>query len=448
MPSCVGVDSSPRLGGRGPRPSSLPHILSDHRRPPVAGSVAPGSGGRWRGGRFVLGGPCTGRFSHTKWATQIRPLTGPQGTLVGRPTAAAPRGAPPVRAWLPPRLGLGGVPVPGLAVPSVGRGSPSPVRPAMAGCLGISGPAGRPCSTAPVEIYIHPVPCAGVRQWTVVTVHLSICLYIHTYIHTYIYIYTQVLVDAPGHEIYCSETAVHPPAAGPRATRPDVPLSRRGAPLGVDAGPGGPFWPTANWSIPRLAPSMVTAPGNAPRAHGLPRTGESEFPRPPLPAPALDPNPPNLPRPTGPPLAPPRSPRSAPPSPSAPGAALPGPRPPPPRPRLPALAFSTAALVPPGRARMRWPRATVPVQQRRRRATAPAAWPRDAPTRRPAHRLSHRLSGPRRAPLVRANAPVSGDDSRGKGRAPKVGHLVWSIHLRLPTGRLTARVPRQGRSPG
>ena len=189
MPSCVGVDSSPRLGGRGPRPSSLPHILSDHRRPPVAGSVAPGSRGRLRGGRFVWGGPCVGRFSHTKWATQIRPLTGLQGTLVGRPTAAAPRGAPPVRAWLPPRLGLGGVPVPGLAVPSVGRGSPSPVRPAMAGCLGISGPAGRPCSTAPVEIYIHPVPCAGVRQWTVVTVHLSICLYIHTYI--YIYIYTR-----------------------------------------------------------------------------------------------------------------------------------------------------------------------------------------------------------------------------------------------------------------
>ena len=325
MPSCVGVDSSPRLGGRGPRPSSLPHILSDHRRPPVAGSVAPGSGGRWRGGRFVWGGPCTGRFSHTKWATQIRPLTGPQGTLVGRPTAAAPRGAPPVRAWLPPRLGLGGVPVPGLAVPSVGRGSPSPVRPAMAGCLGISGPAGRPCSTAPVEIYIHPVPCAGVRQWTVVTVHLSICLYIHTYI--YIYIYTQVLVDAPGHEIYCSETAVHPPAAGPRATRPDVPLSRRGAPLGVDAGPGGPFWPTANWSIPRLAPSMVTAPGNAPRAHGLPRTGESEFPRPPLPAPAhrrRSPPPFSFARPRArpqssqspsanwPTLAPPRSPRSAP----------------------------------------------------------------------------------------------------------------------------------------
>ena len=89
MTSCVGVDSSPRLGGRGPRPSSLPHILSDHRRPPVADSVAPGSGRRSRGGRFVWDGPCAGRFSHTKWATQIRPLTGLQGNLVGAAAAAA-----------------------------------------------------------------------------------------------------------------------------------------------------------------------------------------------------------------------------------------------------------------------------------------------------------------------------------------------------------------------
>ena len=140
-----------------------------------------------------------------------------------------------------------------MAVPSVGRGVPVT---STAGHGRMSGDIWT-CREAVQhrtrgDIYILPVPCAGVRQWTVVTVHLSISLYIHTYI--YIYIYTQVLVDAPGHEIYCSETAVHPPAAGPRATRPDVPLSRRGAPLGVDAGPGGPFWPTANWSIPRLAP--------------------------------------------------------------------------------------------------------------------------------------------------------------------------------------------------
>ena len=163
------------------------------------------------------------------------------------------------------------------------------------------------------------------------------------------------------------------------------------------------------------------------------RTGAAPLPPSRSPAPALDPNPPNLPRPTGPPshpldpLDPPPRPRA---TPARPGLLYGGPGP------------------PRERARMRWPRATVPVQQRRRRATAPAAWPRDAPTRRPAHRLSHRLSGPRRPPLVRANAPVSGDDSRGKGCAPKVGHLVWSIRLRLPTGRLTAHVPRQGRSPG
>jgi hypothetical protein len=176
----------------------------------------------------------------------------------------------------------------------------------------------------------------------------------------------------------CPETAVHPPAA--------VPLPRRGAPFGVDPGPGGPpgvSWPTANWPIPRLAPSMMTAPGNAPRAppNGLPRTGE--FPRPPLPAhlrrspsrsPALDPNPgSHLPRPTGPPAHP-----------------LDPPSIPPPRRRPrepPSLAHGPRAHAhacplwpslrrpwsPPGRARMRWPRATVPVQQRRRRATAPAA---------------------------------------------------------------------------
>ena len=279
------------------------------------------------------------------------------------------------------------------------------------------------------------------------SIDLSIHTYIHTYIHIYIYTrrYWWMHLDTR-YIARRQQSTLLPPALAPLARTSLCPVV---APRwGLTPVPGDHSGPPPTGQYPGLPPSMVTAPGNAPRAHGLPRTGESEFPRPPLPAPALDPNPPNLPRPTGPPLAPPRSPRSAPPSPSAPGAALPGPRPPPPRPRLPALAFSTAALVPPGRARMRWPRATVPVQQRRRRATAPAAWPRDAPTRRPAHRLSHRLSGPRRAPLVRANAPVSGDDSRGKGRAPKVGHLVWSIHLRLPTGRLTARVPRQGRSPG
>ena len=230
------------------------------------------------------------------------------------------------------------------------------------------------------DIYIHPVPCAGVRQRTVVTVHLSICLDIHT--HIYISRYTRrywwLHMDA-GCIARRRQSTLLPPALAPLARTSLCPVV---APRwGLTPAPGDHSGPPPTGQYPGLPPSMVTAPGNAPRAHGLPRTGESEFPRPPLPAPAPDPNPPNLPRPTGPPLAPPRSPRS-PPRRRPGGAALPGPRPPRPRPRLPALAFSTAALVPPGRARMRWPRATVPVQQRRRRATAPAARPRDAPTRR------------------------------------------------------------------
>ena len=152
----------------------------------------------------------------------------------------------------------------------------------------------------------------------------SIDLSIHTYIHIYIYIYiyTQVLVDAPGHEIYCSETAVHPPAAGPRATRPDVPLPRRGAALGVDAGPGGPPPPPGTILAHRQLVNTPACPlhGDRPRersarpmayrelasfpGHRCPRTGAAPLPPSRSPAPALDPNPPNLPRPTGPPSHP------------------------------------------------------------------------------------------------------------------------------------------------
>lgn len=41
----------------------------------------PGSGPGWRGAHFVWGGPCVGPRAHTKWASQIRPLLGPQGDL-------------------------------------------------------------------------------------------------------------------------------------------------------------------------------------------------------------------------------------------------------------------------------------------------------------------------------------------------------------------------------
>ena len=222
-----------------------------------------------------------------------------------------------------------------MAVPSVGRGSPSPVRPAMAGCLGDIWT----CREAVQhrtrgDIYTS----SPVRRGPAVDGGdgASIDLSIHTYIHTYIYIYTQVLVDAPGHEIYCSETAVHPPAAGPRATRPDVPLSRRGAPLGVDAGPGGPFWPTANWSIPRLAPLH----GDRPRersARPWPTANWRERVSPATVARARA-------RPQS-----SQSPSANWPTPRTPS--IPSIRPHAHGPRLPALASSTAALVPPGSVR-------------------------------------------------------------------------------------------------
>ena len=101
---------------------------------------------------------------------------------------------------------------------------------------------------------------------------------------------------------------------------------------------------------------------------------------------------------------------------------------------------STAAPVPPGRPRQGWLRVMVPAH-RRRRATTPAARPRDAPTRRPAHRLAHRLSGPRRPPLVRANAPGSKDDSQGDAFRTKCGPpglehpsqvANWQTHPQAP----------------
>lgn len=193
-------------------------------------------------------------------------------------------------------------------------------------------------------------------------------------------------------------------------------------------------------SAPMAHRELASVPGHhCPRTCAAPRSSSHSS------APALAPPALHLPRPTGPPSHPldlpsirPRRRRPAPPR------DLPRPRP-----RLPALAFSTAApRSSPGRARMGWPRATVPpVQRRRRRATTPAAQPRDAPTRRPAHRLSHGLSGPRRPPLARANAPVSEDDPRGEGFAPNVGRLLWSIHLTSPTGsRSGCAEDRCGRS--
>ncbi|KAH1891827.1 hypothetical protein KXV57_004840 [Aspergillus fumigatus] len=49
----------------------------------------PGSGSGWRGAHSVWGGPCVGPRAHTKWASQVRPLLGPQGDLVTRAVSRA-----------------------------------------------------------------------------------------------------------------------------------------------------------------------------------------------------------------------------------------------------------------------------------------------------------------------------------------------------------------------
>jgi hypothetical protein len=82
----------------------------------------------------------------------------------------------------------------GMAVPGAGRASPSPVRPAIGH---ISGPAGRACSTAHVEIYTS----SPVRRGPAVDggegASVVLCLYTYLYIH----IYAQVPVVARGHGI-------------------------------------------------------------------------------------------------------------------------------------------------------------------------------------------------------------------------------------------------------
>lgn len=209
-----------------------------------------------------------------------------------------------------------------------------------------------------------------------------------------------------------------------------LPLSHRGAPVGVDPGRA-ENWPTANWPTP----PACSLPDDRPRkrsarmahrelasvpGHHCPRP----FAAPPLVRP-LPRSPPVLPSPPAnwPTLAPPRSPRS----PIAVGA---GSRPPwPTAPR--AHAHAHACLLWPSSLRrprgdrglrgwggrlQRFPSSSVAVELR-----PPPRGPVTLPQRRPAHRASHRLSGPRRPPLVRANAPVSGDDSQGEGFRTKCG---------------------------
>jgi hypothetical protein len=90
----------------------LPHRSTDLYWAAIVRANVPGSESDSRGAHFVWGGPCVGRFSHTKWATQIRPLPGLQLDLAifpltstsfffARPSGRSPM--PPIPFGLTPR---------------------------------------------------------------------------------------------------------------------------------------------------------------------------------------------------------------------------------------------------------------------------------------------------------------------------------------------------------
>jgi hypothetical protein len=90
----------------------LPHRSTDLYWAAIVRANVPGSESDLRGAHFVWGGPCIGRFSHTKWATQIRPLPGLQLDLAifpltstsfffARPSGRSPM--PPIPFGLTPR---------------------------------------------------------------------------------------------------------------------------------------------------------------------------------------------------------------------------------------------------------------------------------------------------------------------------------------------------------
>ncbi|KAH3410348.1 hypothetical protein KXW09_008480, partial [Aspergillus fumigatus] len=82
----------------------------------------PGSGSGWRGAHSVWGGPCVGPRAHTKWASQVRPLLGPQGDLVTRAVSRA-QGRSALEACA--RLPTGPLRARGPSLAAAGRARPA-----------------------------------------------------------------------------------------------------------------------------------------------------------------------------------------------------------------------------------------------------------------------------------------------------------------------------------
>ncbi|GAQ05952.1 hypothetical protein ALT_3273 [Aspergillus lentulus] len=75
-----------------PERAQLRELTTDLDRADIVRANVPGSGPGWRGAHFVWGGPCVDPRAHTKWASLVRPLLGPQGDLVTRAVLRARAG--------------------------------------------------------------------------------------------------------------------------------------------------------------------------------------------------------------------------------------------------------------------------------------------------------------------------------------------------------------------
>jgi hypothetical protein len=107
----------------------------------------PGSESDPGGAGFVWGGPCGARFSHTKWATQVRPLPGLQGDLAVLPAISGQLANPPC-------------PSPAASSLLAHSAPPGPTRPAH-----VPGPPGQLASPGRPP---PPLPGAGPRpRWFV-----------------------------------------------------------------------------------------------------------------------------------------------------------------------------------------------------------------------------------------------------------------------------------------
>ncbi|KAJ8146956.1 hypothetical protein LV155_008834, partial [Aspergillus fumigatus] len=95
---------------------------TDLDRAMIVRANVPGSGSGWRGAHSVWGGPCVGPRAHTKWASQVRPLLGPQGDLVTRAVSRA-QGRSALEACA--RLPTGPLRARGPSLAAAGRARPA-----------------------------------------------------------------------------------------------------------------------------------------------------------------------------------------------------------------------------------------------------------------------------------------------------------------------------------